>query len=165
MGFLPCASAVSAYFDAVRCHPKNPWIHNGRWASTLIFLTRHRIPGVSRMFARLLGCDIGVALPVTAFLPHPLGIIIHDNTRLGKDVVIGHQVTLGGRDFSTGGPNIEDGVYIGAGAKILGDITVGRGSTVGANAVVTKNVPAGATVVGANRILSKPSLYKIESNA
>ena len=115
------------------------------------------------MFARFLGCDIGVALPETVFLPHPQGIVIFDTTRIGRDVVIGHQVTLGGRDVSPAAPNIEDGVYIGAGAKILGGVTVGRGATVGANAVVTKDVPPGATVVGANRILSKPSLYSLET--
>jgi serine O-acetyltransferase len=129
----------------------------------LIFFTRHPVPGLSRLFARFLGCDIGVALPKTIFLPHPQGIVIHYLTRLGRDVVIGHQVTVGGLDFSTAAPNIEDGVYIGAGAKILGGVTVGRGATIGANAVVTKDVPAGATVVGANRILPKRSLYALET--
>lgn len=100
-----------------------------------------------------------MALPKTVFLPHPQGIVIHSQTQIGRDVVIGHQVTLGGRGVSPGAPIIEDGVYIGAGAKILGRVTVGRGVTVGANAVVTKDVPAGATVVGANRILPNISLY------
>ena len=128
----------------------------------LIFLSRHRVPVFQPLFARLLGCDIALALPPTVFLPHPQGIVIHGAARIGRDVVIGHQVTLGGRDFSPAAPTIEDGVYIGAGAKILGGVTVGRGATVGANAVVTRDVPAGATVVGANRLLSKPSLYRLE---
>jgi serine O-acetyltransferase len=109
-----------------------------------------------------LGCDIGPALPKTVFLPHPMGIVIHSGTRIGDNVVIGHQVTLGGRDLSGAAPQVEDGVYIGAGAKILGGLRIGRGATVGANAVVTKDVPAGATVVGANRLLSKPSSYALD---
>lgn len=148
----------------MRSHPKNPWIKNGFWASALIFLTRHPVPIFGRLFTRFLGCDIGMALPETVFLPHPQGIVIHSQTLIGQNVVIGHQVTLGGRDISPAAPNIEDGVYIGAGAKILGGVTVGRGATVGANAVVTRDVPAGVTVVGANRLLSKPSLYALDSN-
>lgn len=148
----------------MRGHPKNPYIRNGRWARALIFLTRHRVPVIRQLFTRFLNCDIAIVLPETVFLPHPHGIVIHSQARVGRDVVIGHQVTLGGRDISPAAPNIEDGVYIGAGAKILGGVTVGRGATVGANAVVTKDVPAGATVVGANRILPKPSLYTLENH-
>ena len=50
-------------------------------------------------------------------------------------------------------PRICDGVYLGAGAKVLGKLTIGAGATIGANAVVTKDVPAGAVVIGANRII------------
>lgn len=109
-----------------------------------------------------MGCEIGLALPESVFLPHPMGIVIHHAARIGKDVVIGHQVTIGGRDLSSGVPEIGDGVYIGAGAKILGKLTIGRGATVGANAVVTKDVPAGKTVVGANRVLPNPSAYALD---
>ena len=146
----------------MRRHPKNPWISNTAAARTLIFMSRHRLPVLSRVFMYLLGCDIGLALPKTVFLPHPMGIVIHSGTRIGEDVVIGHQVTLGGRDITGAAPYVEDGVYIGAGAKILGGVRIGRGATVGANAVVTKDVPAGATVVGANRLLSKPSSYALD---
>ncbi len=146
----------------MRTHPKNPWISNSLAAHILIFLTRHRVPVLSRVFTYFLGCDIGLALPRTVFLPHPMGIVIHQGTRIGNDVVIGHQVTIGGRDLSNSAPCIDDGVYIGAGAKILGNLRVGAGATVGANAVVTKDVPAGSTVVGANRLLSKPSAYSLD---
>jgi serine O-acetyltransferase len=125
-------------------------------------MTRHRLPVASRLFIYFLGCDIGLALPKTVFLPHPMGIVIHDGARIGDNVVIGHQVTLGGRDVSGAAPQVEDGVYIGAGAKILGGVRIGRGATIGANAVVTKDVPAGTTVVGANRLLSKPSAYALD---
>ena len=137
----------------MRCHPKNPWISNPRAARVLIFMTRHPLPVVSRLFMYFLGCNIGLALPKTVFMPHPMGIVIHSGTRLGNDVVIGHQVTLGGRDLTNAAPQVGDGVYIGAGAKVLGGVRIGRGATVGANAVVTKDVPAGATVVDANRLL------------
>jgi serine O-acetyltransferase len=128
----------------------------------LIFLTRHRVPVLSRLFMYFLGCDIGLALPKTVFLPHPMGIVIHRGTQIGTDVVIGHQVTLGGRDLTNAAPLVEDGVYIGAGAKILGGVRIGRGATVGANAVVTRDVPAGGTVVGANRVLSSRSPYALD---
>jgi len=109
-----------------------------------------------------LGCDIALALPKSVFLPHPLGIVIHGNTVIGENVVIGHQVTLGGRDVAGGAPRIEDGVYLGAGAKVLGEVRVGKGATVGANAVVTKDVPSGGVVVGANRLLEQRSAYALD---
>jgi len=146
----------------MRCHPKNPWISNGRLARTLIFLTRHRVPVISSLFMHLLGCDIFLALPRSIFLPHPFGIVIHSNSCIGEDVVIGHQVTLGGRDLTSAAPCLEDGVYVGAGAKVLGGVRIGRGATVGANAVVTKDVPPGMTVVGANRLLDTPSFYALD---
>jgi serine O-acetyltransferase len=146
----------------MRTHPKNRWISNGPAARVLILASRHRLPLISRLYMLFLGCDIGLALPKTVFLPHPLGIIIRAGTFIGDNVVIGHQVTLGGRDLSGAAPHIEDGVYIGAGAKILGGARVGRGATVGANAVITKDVPAGGIVVGANRLLPKRSEYALE---
>lgn len=143
-------------------HPKNPWISNGIAAQALIFFTRHRIPFFSRFFMFTLGCDIAIRMPKSVFLPHPFGIVIHDGAKIGSGVVIGHQVTLGGRDMTPAAPCIGDGVYIGAGAKILGGISVGRGATVGANAVITKDILPGATVVGANRILPNRSQYSLE---
>ena len=147
----------------MRTHPKNKWISNGLAARALIFCSRNRVPFLSRLFMYFLGCEIGPALPKSVFLPHPLGIVIHTQTRIGDDVVIGHQVTLGGRDLTGASPEVEDGAYIGAGAKILGKVRIGRGATVGANAVVTRDVPEGAIVVGANRILDKRSPYALDT--
>ena len=136
-----------------KTHPQDPHISNGRLANWLIFLSRHRIPGLFRFYSAYLNCDLGMALPETLFLPHPFGIVVSSGVEFGNDVVIGHQVTIGNRSGIMAAPKIGHRVYIGAGAKILGAIAIGDDVVIGANAVVTKDVPAGATVVGANRIL------------
>src|SRR5690349_5374763 len=79
--------------------------------------------------------------------------VIGETAEIGNDVTIYQNVTLGGTNPSTGvggkrHPTLEDDVVIGSGAQVLGPITVGRGAKVGANSVVTKDVPPGATVVG-----------------
>jgi serine O-acetyltransferase len=76
------------------------------------------------------------------------GVIIHPRAVIGSGVLIGPQVTIGGRSGLPDLPVIEDDVYIGNGAKVLGPVRVGRGAKIGANAVVIKDVPAGATAVG-----------------
>jgi serine O-acetyltransferase len=136
-----------------RCHPHDPHISNGRLANWLIYLSRHRIPGLYRLYSAYLNCDLGGPLPETTFLPHPFGIVVAASASIGEDVVIGHQVTIGNRNGVLAAPIIGDRVYIGAGAKILGSVTIGKDAMVGANAVVTKDVPAGGKVVGANRLL------------
>lgn len=77
-----------------------------------------------------------------------MGVVVHAQAKIGKNVIIAQQVTIGGRSGHQQVPVIEDDVYIGAGAKILGPVRVGRGAVVGANAVVIHDVPAGATVGG-----------------
>lgn len=79
-------------------------------------------------------------------LPHGLnGIVISHNARIGKNCTIFHQVTIG--EGRGGAPVIGDNVLIGAGAKIIGHITLGNGARIGAGCVVTEDVPAGATAV------------------
>lgn len=75
-------------------------------------------------------------------LPHPTGIILHPDAKIGANCLIFQQVTLSGKVIMGGH------VDVGAGAKILGPLTIGDHARIGANAVVTKDVPAGATVVG-----------------
>ena len=84
------------------------------------------------------------------FIDHGMGVVIGETAEIGKCVTIYHGVTLGGTTLEKGKrhPTIEDEVVIGAGAKILGNITVGSHSRIGANAVVVKSVPPNSVVVG-----------------
>lgn len=80
-------------------------------------------------------------------LPHPNGVIIHEDAVVGDDCMVMQQVTIG--MIGEGEvPTVGNDVYIGAGAKIIGKVIIGDGARVGANAVVTKDVPAGYTAVG-----------------
>lgn len=137
-----------------RSHPNDPYISNGKIAEILIFFSIHRWPVVSRIYSTYLNCEIGRPLPKSTFLPHPFGIIISTAAEIGENVVIGHQVTIGNRNGVRAAPTIGNRVYIGAGAKLLGPVKIGDDAIIGANSVVTKDVPAGAKVVGANRILA-----------
>ncbi|RLP73347.1 serine O-acetyltransferase [Mycetocola tolaasinivorans] len=84
------------------------------------------------------------------FIDHGMGVVIGETAVVGDDVLIYHGVTLGGKSLAKGKrhPTIGDGVTIGAGAKILGPITIGPRSAVGANAVVTKDAPSDSLLVG-----------------
>src|SRR4029453_3251858 len=77
-----------------------------------------------------------------------LGIVLHERTRIGGYVSIGHDLTIGGRSRRWGVPVIGDRCVIGAGAKLLGPISVGESSVIGANAVVLEDVPPNAVVAG-----------------
>ena len=92
------------------------------------------------------------------FIDHGMGIVIGETAEIGNDVTLYHGVTLGGVSWNNGKrhPTLEDGVIVGAGAKVLGPFTVGKGAKIGSNAVVVKAVPAGATMVGsAARMISE----------
>ena len=84
------------------------------------------------------------------FIDHGMGVVIGETAEIGNDVTLYHGVTLGGTTWNTGKrhPTLEDGVVVGAGAKILGPFTVSKNAKVGSNAVVTKAVPEGVTAVG-----------------
>lgn len=91
------------------------------------------------------------------FIDHGMGVVVGETSEIGDDVTIYHGVTLGGVAPSVDShsqreqkrhPTLEDGVIVGSGAQVLGPITVGCGSRIGANAVVTKNVPPCVTMVG-----------------
>ena len=84
------------------------------------------------------------------FIDHGTGVVIGETTVIGDDVIIYQQVTLGGVSTSKGKrhPTLENNVVVGAGSKILGNITLGENSKVGANSVVVKDVPADCTAIG-----------------
>jgi len=144
-------------------YPKNPVIRNGRWAKLYLFLLKRNF-FLSKIVGKFLGCEISFncKIPQRLFLAHPNGIVVGAHTELGENVVLNHQVTLGGKNPHFNGKSVEkeypvlkEGVYVGAGAKILGHIIIGEWAIIGANAVVTKDVPPYATVVGFNKIIPK----------
>ncbi len=118
------------------------WTHGLRWLGRF---TSH----LSRLAT---GIEIhpGASIGRRVFIDHGMGVVIGETAELGDDVTLYHGVTLGGTSWSKGKrhPTLERGVVVGAGAKILGPITIGAGAKVGSNAVVVKDVPPGATVVG-----------------
>ncbi|MGQ9367737.1 serine O-acetyltransferase [Azospirillum sp. ST 5-10] len=107
---------------------------------------------VSQTARALTGIEIHPAATIGRrfFIDHGMGVVIGETAEIGDDVMLYHGVTLGGTSLHPGKrhPTLEDGVIVGAGAKILGGITVGAGARVGANAVVVAAVPPGVTVVG-----------------
>ncbi len=116
----------------------------------------HKLRGAARglsLFNRFLtGIEIHPAAKIgrRLFIDHGMGVVIGETAEIGDDVTLYHGVTLGGTTWQKGKrhPTLEDGVVVGAGAKILGPFTVGRNAKIGSNAVVTKAVPAEITVVG-----------------
>jgi serine O-acetyltransferase len=92
----------------------------------------------------------GATLGRRVVIDHGMGVVIGETAIIGDDVLIYHGVTLGGKENITSKrhPTIGNNVMLGAGAKIIGDIEIGDGAQVGANAVVTKSIPAGAVIVG-----------------
>ena len=94
------------------------------------------------------------------FIDHGACVVIGETAEVGNDVTLYHGVTLGGTSWSPGKrhPSLEDRVVVGAGAKILGPITVGRGTRVGANSVVIESTPPDVTVVGIPARVVRPEL-------
>jgi serine O-acetyltransferase len=118
------------------------------WNAGLKWLAR-----LSSHLARwLTGIEIhpGATLGRRVFIDHGMGVVIGETAEVGNDCTLYHGVTLGGTSWRKGKrhPTLEAGVIVGAGAKILGPITLGAGAKVGSNAVVVKDVPAGATAIG-----------------
>jgi serine O-acetyltransferase len=118
------------------------------WGVRLRWLARF----VSHIGRFLTGIEIhpGATIGQRFFIDHGMGVVIGETAEIGDDCTLYHGVTLGGTSWNKGKrhPTLGNGVVIGAGAKILGPITIGDGARVGSNAVVVKNVPPGATAIG-----------------
>jgi len=129
---------------ALLFHRFSHWL----WNLGLKWLAR-TISTLARWFT---GIEIhpGATIGRRFFIDHGMGVVIGETTVIGDDVTLYQGVTLGGTSWNKGKrhPTIGDGVVVGAGAKILGPFEVGAGAKIGSNSVVTKAVPAGATVVG-----------------
>lgn len=100
----------------------------------------------------LTGVDIHPAATIGEglFIDHAIGVVIGETAVIGEDVTMYHGATLGGRSDSLGQrhPTVGNRVMIGAGAKVLGPVTIGDDCRIGANAVVVRDVPAGSVIVG-----------------
>ena len=118
------------------------------WAWHFYWLARF-ISHISRF---LTGIEIhpGATIGRRFFIDHGMGVVIGETAIIEDDVTLYHGVTLGGTSWNKGRrhPTLKSGVVVGAGAKVLGPITIGAGARVGSDAVVVKDIPAGATAVG-----------------
>ncbi len=135
--------------------------HNGLhavWGYRIAhFLWKIKLKMLARIYSNIVRFFTGVEIHPAAkigknfIIDHGNGVVIGETAIIGENVLIYHQVTLGGTGNESGTkrhPTLCDNVMIAAGAKILGNIHVGRNAKVGANAVVLKDVPPGATAVG-----------------
>lgn len=131
-------------FKALRSHRRAKWFLN------------HKMPFIARLIsqrtAQRTGIEIhpGATIGKRVCIDHGHGVVIGETTEIGDDVMIYQGVTLGGtgKDIGKRHPTVESGVMIGAGAKVLGPITIGRNAKIAAGAVVVKDVEPNSTVVG-----------------
>lgn len=137
------------------------WFHrlsHKLWRKNLKWLAR----SLSTFSRWLTGIEIhpGAKLGRRFFIDHGMGVVIGETAEIGDDVTIYHGVTLGGTAWKSGKrhPTLKNNVVIGAGAKVLGPITIEEGAKVGSNSVVVKDVPSLATAVGIpGRIIQAPN--------
>ena len=133
-----------AGLHAVWFYRMNHWLWNHR-----LFLLARMLSQAARF---LTGIEIHPAAKIgrRLFIDHGLGVVIGETAIVGNDVTLYQGVTLGGTGKEKGKrhPTIEDGVVVGDGAKILGNISVGKNCRIGAGSVVLRNVPEDSTVVG-----------------
>lgn len=146
--------AARSAFEVLTCYPgvHALWMHRLAhvcWLGNLRWLARF----ISHVGRWLTGIEIhpGAVVGRRVFIDHGMGIVVGETAEIGDDSTIYQGVTLGGTSLTKGAkrhPTLGRGVIVGAGAKVLGGFTVGDGARIGSNAVVIKEVPAGATAVG-----------------
>ena len=145
--------AARTYFEVVTTYPGVHAIllhrvNHALWNLGLKWLARF-LSTLARWFT---GIEIhpGATIGRRFFIDHGMGVVIGETAEIGDDCTLYHGVTLGGTSWEKGKrhPTLGDGVVVGAGAKVLGPVTVGNGARIGSNAVVVKDVPPEATVVG-----------------
>ncbi len=155
--------AAKSLLEVLTCYPglHAIWAHRiAHW----LYRRRHFVAArmVSHLARFFTGIEIhpGARLGRGVFIDHGMGTVIGETAEVGNNVTLYQGVTLGGTGKEKGKrhPTIEDDVMIATGAKILGNITVGRNSKIGAGAVVIRPVPPGCTVVGVpGRIVRRPA--------
>jgi serine O-acetyltransferase len=130
------------------------WGHQLRWLARLS----------SHLTRWLTGIEIhpGARIGRRVFIDHGMGVVIGETAEIGDECTLYHGVTLGGTSWTKGKrhPTLQPGVVVGAGAKVLGPITIGEGARVGSNAVVVRDVPPGATAVGIPARIVEPGREK-----
>lgn len=145
--------AARSTWEVLTCYPglHALWFHriaHWFWQRKMRWLGRW-LAHISRW---LTGIEIhpGARIGRRFFIDHGFGVVIGETTEIGDDVTLYQGVTLGGTSWNKGKrhPTLCNDVVVGAGAKVLGPFTVGAGARIGSNAVVTKEVPPGTTMVG-----------------
>jgi serine O-acetyltransferase len=136
-----------------------PFYRVARW------LYLRRVPFVPRILGRLCVLIFHCYIPCTVEIGEGfevgywgMGVIIHPRVKIGRNVFVSNGVTIGGRNEQPEVPRIDDNVYIATGAKVLGNITIGTGSVIGANAVVIRNVPPRSIAVGVPARISREDI-------
>lgn len=145
--------AAKSLLEVFLCYPGVKAIGFHRIAHDLykskLYIVARIVSEISRFIT---GIEIhpGAQIGKRVVIDHGMGVVIGETSIVGDDCLIFHGVTLGGKSFSDKKrhPTVGNKVIIGAGAKILGDITIGDNSVIGANSVVTKDVPSGVVVTG-----------------
>jgi serine O-acetyltransferase len=164
--------AARSQWEVLSCYPglhALVWhrnVTNPLWRAGWRWLARW----LSHWSRFLTGIEIhpGATIGRRVFIDHGMGVVIGETAEIGDDCTLYHAVTLGGTSWNHGKrhPTLGRNVVIGAGAKVLGPILVADGAKIGANAVVVKDVPAGATAVGIPaRLITDPTAVRREEQA